>query len=77
MAQQTAMLSIRMDKDLKESVGEILHSMGLDHSTVVNMLYREIQRTKEIPFSIKAPGNISLGDMAKEGQEAFYGKVST
>lgn len=66
MVHQTAMLSIRMDKDLKESVGKILQSLGLDHSTVVNMLYREIQRTKEIPFSIKAPGNISLGDMVNE-----------
>jgi hypothetical protein len=38
------------------------------------MLYREIQRIKEIPFSIKAPGNISHGYMTKEVQEALLAK---
>jgi addiction module RelB/DinJ family antitoxin len=77
MSGQTAMISIRTDKDLKESVGKILQSLGLDHSTVVNMLYRQIQLRKGIPFSIKIPENVSLWDMTKEEQETLLAKATT
>ena len=59
MAEKTVNLNIRTNKNLKESVGEILRSMGLDHSTVVNMLYRQILLRKEIPFTIKVPNKIT------------------
>jgi DNA-damage-inducible protein J len=59
MAEKTVNLNIRTNKNLKESVGEILRSMGLDHSTVVNMLYRQILLRKEIPFSIKVPNKLT------------------
>lgn len=59
MAEKSVNLNIRTNKNLKESVGEILRSMGLDHSTVVNMLYRQILLRKEIPFSIKVPNKLT------------------
>ncbi len=52
---KTVNLNIRTDKELKESVGAILHELGLNHSSVVNLLYRQIQMRKEIPFNIKIP----------------------
>ena len=48
-------LHIRTSKTLKEAVGSILHELGLNHSIVVNMLYRQILIQKEIPFPIKLP----------------------
>jgi len=48
-------LNIRTSKALKDEVGHILHNLGLNHSTVINMLYHQIALLKGIPFSIKIP----------------------
>ena len=55
MIEKTVNLNIRTNKELKDSVGDILHDLGLNHSTVVNMLYKQILLLKEIPFAIKLP----------------------
>lgn len=55
MAGKTVNLNIRTNKALKDSVEGILHDLGLNHSTVINLLYRQIFLLKEIPFPIKLP----------------------
>ena len=55
MAGKTVNLNIRTNKALKDSVESILHDLGLNHSTVINLLYRQISLRKEIPFSIQIP----------------------
>jgi len=55
MAGKTVNLNIRTNKALKDSVEGILHDLGLNHSTVINLLYRQISLRKEIPFSIQIP----------------------
>lgn len=55
MAGKTVNLNIRTNKALKDSVESILHDLGLTHSTVINLLYRQIFLLKEIPFPIKMP----------------------
>lgn len=48
-------LNIRTNRSLKEKVGAILRDLGLNHSVVVNMLYRQILIHKRIPFPINIP----------------------
>ena len=55
MTGKTVNLNIRTNKALKDSVENILHDLGLNHSTVINLLYRQISLRKEIPFSIQIP----------------------
>lgn len=55
MAGKTVNLNIRTNKALKDSVEDILHDLGLNHSTVINLLYRQIFLLKEIPFPIRMP----------------------
>jgi len=52
---KTANLNIRTNVKLKESVGSILHSLGLTHSSAVELYYRQILSLKRIPFSIEIP----------------------
>ena len=52
---QTITLSVRTDKGLKEKVGKILHDLGLNHSTAINMYYRLILAKRGIPFDVKLP----------------------
>jgi len=59
MAGKTANLNIRTSKALKDSVENILHDLGLTHSTVINLLYRQIFLLKGIPFPIKIPNKMT------------------
>ena len=52
---QTITLSVRTDKRLKDNVGKILHELGLNHSTAINMYYRLILARNGIPFDVKLP----------------------
>jgi len=55
MKTKTVNLNIRTNKALKDEVGKILNELGLNHSTVINMLYHQIAILKGIPFDIKIP----------------------
>jgi DNA-damage-inducible protein J len=60
---QTATLSVRTDKGLKEKVGKILNQLGLNHSTAINIYYHHILTYKGIPFEVKIPNKTTLKAM--------------
>ncbi len=60
MGTKTVNLNVRTNKDLKEKVGVILEELGLDHSTIINMLYRQIAMRKAIPFQINIPASTTI-----------------
>jgi len=45
-------ISIRMDSGLKEQAETILEQLGLNMTTVVNMLFCQIVRDRAIPLSL-------------------------
>jgi len=55
MEEKNVNLNIRTNKALKDEVGKILQSLGLNHSTVINMLYKQIAILKGLPFPVKIP----------------------
>lgn len=55
MKDETTSLTIQIGKDLKESVGKILKDFDLDHTTLINHLYRQISHKKKIPFPMFHP----------------------
>ena len=52
MASKTANVMARVEPDVKEQAEEILNQLGIPASVVINMLYKQIIRTREIPFSL-------------------------
>jgi len=60
---QTITLSVRTEKGVKEKVGKILHELGLNHSTAINMYYRLILAQRGIPFEVKLPNKTTLKAM--------------
>ena len=55
MEEKNVNLNIRTNKALKDEVGAILHNLGLNHSIVINMLYKQIAILKGLPFPVKIP----------------------
>ena len=43
-------LNIKIDKSVKEIASQLLGSMGLDHTTAIDMYYRQIITERRIPF---------------------------
>lgn len=50
MATAKAYLNIKIDKGIKETAAQLLESMGLDHTTAIDMYYRQIIKERRLPF---------------------------
>ena len=50
MASVKSTLNIKIDKSVKEIAAQLLESMGLDHTTAIDMYYRQIITERRIPF---------------------------
>ena len=50
MATAKANLNVKIDKSVKETAAQLLGSMGLDHTTAIEMFYRQIITERRIPF---------------------------
>ena len=61
-------LNIKIDKNVKERASQLLNDMGLDHTTAIDMYYRQIIVERRLPFQpsvAEAYGN-QLLDLIKQ-----------
>jgi addiction module RelB/DinJ family antitoxin len=56
---KTASITIKIDSDLKNNVEHILNRLGLNHSSVIQILYNQIELTNSLPFNISIPEKIN------------------
>lgn len=50
MTSAKSTLNVKMDKIIKERATQLLESMGLDHTTAINIFYRQIIAERRLPF---------------------------
>ena len=55
-------ISIRLDSLLKEQTENILSQFGLNMTTIVNMLFRQIVREQAIPLSLSLNPSAGITD---------------
>ena len=60
----TTTVQIRMDADLKRETEELLHEMGLNMTTAINIFAKAIVRRRRIPFAITAAEDTLKDDLA-------------
>lgn len=51
----TATVNVRMNKELKEDVHNILDQLGLSPSDAVKLFYKQIELNGGLPFEVKVP----------------------
>jgi addiction module RelB/DinJ family antitoxin len=70
--------SIRVESEIKDQLEPILSQLGLNMTTVVNMLFRQIIREKSVPLSMSLnPRNGLLDELAfarMERQSGYIGR---
>jgi len=59
MSTKTAKINARIDPELKEKVGSILHSLGLSESEAIRIYYKQIEHHKGLPFDVKIPNEVT------------------
>lgn len=62
MAAKTANVLARVEPDVKVQAENILETLGVPTSVLINMLYKQIILTKSIPFSISVPSSPKAKD---------------
>jgi len=68
-------ISVRMDSGLKEQAEIVLDQFGLNMTTVINMLFRQIVREQAIPLSLSLkPGENIIDELmlAKSNRQAGH-----
>ena len=60
MAATKTTLNVRIDKRVKEKAAQLLESMGLDHTTAIDMYYRQIIAEQRLPF--QPASNLTLDE---------------
>uniref|UniRef100_S0DD94 Putative toxin-antitoxin system protein n=1 Tax=termite gut metagenome TaxID=433724 RepID=S0DD94_9ZZZZ len=54
MATTKAYLNVKIDKGVKETAAQLLENMGMDHTTAIDMFYRQIIKERRLPFQPEA-----------------------
>lgn len=62
---KNANINTRIDSNLKAGVEGIFTKLGLNHSTAIEMFYRQVLIHKGIPFKISIPNEETLRSMEK------------
>ena len=55
MAAKTANVMARVEPSVKEQAEELMETLGIPVSVVINTLYKQIIMTRSIPFSLSLP----------------------
>ena len=53
MAKEKVTVSVRIDKDVKEQLERVCHSIGLNISDAINIFARKVVSEQAIPFEVK------------------------
>jgi len=56
-------LNVKIDRHVKETAAQLLESMGLDHTTAIDMYYRQIITERRLPFQPKS--SLSLDEQIR------------
>lgn len=75
MAVKSANVMARVEPDIKERAENILSSLGIPVSVLINMVYRQIIVNNGIPFSLTLPSApVSIDDLTREQFDAMLAK---
>jgi len=73
---ETVMVSIRMDKELKQNAEALFAEFGMNMTTAINVFAKQSVREGRIPFeiSLRVPNAVTLAAM-QEIEDMIDGKI--
>ena len=84
---KTAMITTRVDPDLKADAEKVLRKLGISTTEAINLFLSQVRLRKGLPFDVKIPNKTTLKAMkdAEEGRnlssydnpDEFFEKMTT
>jgi len=84
---KTAMITTRVDPDLKADAEKVLSKLGITTTEAINLFLSQVRLRRGLPFDVKIPNKTTLKAMkdAEEGQnlssydslDKFFEKMAT
>ncbi len=82
---KTAMITTRVNPDLKADAEKVLRKLGISTTEAINLFLSQVRLRKGLPFDVKIPNRVTLKAMkdAEEGRnltecedaEDMFGKL--
>jgi DNA-damage-inducible protein J len=84
---KTAMITTRVDPDLKADAEKVLRKLGISTTEAINLFLSQVRLRRGLPFDVKIPNKTTLKAMkdAEEGRnlssydslDTFFEKMAT
>jgi DNA-damage-inducible protein J len=76
---KTAMITTRVDPDLKADAEKVLSKLGISTTEAINLFLSQVRLRRGLPFDVKIPNKTTLKAMkdAEEGRMSSYDSLDT
>jgi len=73
-SRKDAVITTRVDSQLKTEVDAILHQLGMSRTEAITVFFHQIRNTKGLPFPVRIPNQTTLDaiDELEQGQGTPY-----
>ena len=57
---KTAVISARIEPELKQGAEEVFRELGLTASQAITLFYRQVELERGLPFAVRVPNDMSV-----------------
>ena len=72
---QTAIISARIDPELKEGAEKVFQELGLTATQAITLFYKQVELERGLPFVVRVPNEVTVEALeqarTRQGLESF------
>ena len=72
---KTAVISARIDPELKHAVEEVFKELGLTATQAITLFYKQVELERGLPFAVRVPNDVTMEALeqarTRQGLESF------
>ena len=57
---KTAVISARIEPELKHDAEEVFRELGLTASQAITLLYKQVELERGLPFAVRVPNDVTM-----------------
>lgn len=57
---KTAVISARIEPDLKHGAEEVFRELGLTASQAITLFYKQVELERGLPFAVRVPNDVTM-----------------
>ena len=72
---KTAVISARIDPELKRSAEDVFRDLGLTATQAITLFYKQVELERGLPFAVRVPNDVTVDALEqarmRQGLESF------